>query len=219
MDRVRYSKARESTRRPQGSRRELRSTSGKPVWLIGGFALFVLAIGYILVSSLIKRSATTYPFPSAAATPTARGSLVQDTVTIDARASGQWSFFDFESGGVDRDTADWDLAFRRFAVIASGGVADLGEVVFGSVDEAPVTGYRSGINSDSTDAILGSWYSYGLISHLLEPKRRVYAIRTVENRFAKLEFLSYYCTGMVAGCVTFVYVYQRQPGVTNLGIN
>ena len=55
---------------------------------------------------------------------------------------------------------------------------------------------------------LRRWYRYGFFSHLLTPAGNVYAIRTADLRYAKLEILSYYCPGPVAGCLTFRYVYQ-----------
>jgi hypothetical protein len=36
----------------------------------------------------------------------------------------------------------------------------------------------------------------------------VYAIRTADGRYAKLEIVSYYCPGAVSGCLTFRYAYQ-----------
>ena len=43
---------------------------------------------------------------------------------------------------------------------------------------------------------------------MLAPKREIYVIRTQEGKYAKMRMLSYYCTGNMAGCMTFEYVYQ-----------
>jgi hypothetical protein len=46
----------------------------------------------------------------------------------------------------------------------------------------------------------------------VKPSPRVYALRTADGRYAKLEILSYYCPGAMPGCVTFRYVYQGAGG-------
>jgi hypothetical protein len=56
------------------------------------------------------------------------------------------------------------------------------------------------------------WYDYGAVSHLLKPNGHVYVVRTRQGRFAKVEILSYYCTGLAPGCVTFRYAYAQPPG-------
>ena len=65
-----------------------------------------------------------------------------------------------------------------------------------------------GAPGDSVNPALERWYDYGFTSHLLTPKPGVYAVRTAEGDYAALRFLSYYCPGARAGCVTFEYVYQ-----------
>jgi hypothetical protein len=145
------------------------------------------------------------------------------TYTVDASDPQAWRFFDFSKGSiVERPGAlGWDLAIRRFNLIVNGGegfagaggVADLGPVPFDSVRAAPGDGYEPTLaRRDSVNAALARWYTYGFASHLLRPKPRVYAIRTADGRFAKLEILSYYCPGALPGCLTFRYVYQGAGG-------
>jgi hypothetical protein len=43
---------------------------------------------------------------------------------------------------------------------------------------------------------------------VLTPKPHVWAVRTADGRYAKLEMLGYYCPGAQPGCPTFRYVYQ-----------
>jgi hypothetical protein len=145
------------------------------------------------------------------------------TVTVDASNPDEWRFFDFSSGSVVEEpgVGDWDLAFRRFHVVANGGegfagtagVHDLGTVAFDSVSVVPSDGYvgneRAG---DSTNATMERWYEYSWTSHILEPKPVVYAIRTADGRHAKLQLMGYYCAGARPGCVTFQYVYQGGGG-------
>lgn len=138
--------------------------------------------------------------------------------TIDATDPDRWTFFDFSTGTtVDKPgPTDWDLAFRRFRIIANGGkgfagegaIADLGEVGFESVLVPPSSGWvLTEAQSDSTNAAIAKWYEYGFTSHLLTPKPRTYTVRTADGTFAKIRILNYYCPGAVPGCVTMEYVY------------
>lgn len=143
--------------------------------------------------------------------------------TVDATASDAWSFFSFQAGSVvpDPGPTDWDLAFRRFQVIANGGsgffgeggILDLGEIAFDSVRTVPVEGYVPTVaRGDSVNAAIREWYDYSFLSHLLTPRPRVYAVRTADGRKAKMEILGYYCPGAQPGCPTFRYVYQGGGG-------
>lgn len=182
-----------------------------PILLIVGFVLFVGALVYLVASSLVKRDMPTFvPSPAGVVRPDA-GTLVLDTVTVDASDPQTWRFFDFTKGTIlaATDTTGWDLAFRRFHVIAAGAVADLGHASFELVREAPPNGYvETTVDRDTVNAAIHRWYSYGMLSHLLTPKGNIYAVRTSDGRYAKLEFLSYYCEGLRAGCLTFRYAYQ-----------
>jgi hypothetical protein len=139
--------------------------------------------------------------------------------TVDAASSENWQYFDFSSGSLvgSADPVAWDIAVRRFHVIANGGPAfsgtggiiDLGPVPFDSVTEAPRDGFVETVaRRDSVNAAIDRWYSYSWITHLLESKEHVYIVRTADGRYAKMRVLSYYCPGAVAGCFTFEYVYQ-----------
>ena len=112
---------------------------------------------------------------------------------------------------------DWDLGFRRHHILVNGGDGFAGEggaialegVAFDSLSLAPESGYLpSTAGRDSTSPAFEDWYDYGFTSHLLEPRPRVYAIRTADGRYAKLEIVSYYCPEAVSGCLTFRYAYQ-----------
>lgn len=182
-----------------------------PFALVLGFVVFLAALVYLVGSSLVPRDAVEFalvPIVPRAAPP---AGLVEDTVTIDARDQNAWRFFDFETGAPIEvpDTAGWDLAFRRFNVMVSGEARDLGDVTFTDVGEAPVLGYSATVfGRDTTNDGLSRWYAYNLLSHLLEPDGHVYVIRTRGGRYAKVEFLGYYCQGMSPGCVTLRYRYQ-----------
>lgn len=139
--------------------------------------------------------------------------------TVDARDEGVWRWFDFSRGAVvDAPGArDWDLAFRRHDVLVNGGEGFAGEggaialegVSFAELGEAPAGEYLPSVaGRDSTNPAFEDWYDYGFTSHLLEPRPIVFAIRTADGRYAKLEILSYYCPEAVSGCLTFRYAYQ-----------
>ena len=145
------------------------------------------------------------------------------TYTVDASSTGEWEFFDFSRGSVVRDPGplDWDLAFRRFHIIAnggagfsgSGGIVRLEETDFDAVSELPDTVYvGTTARRDSANAAIARWYSYSWTSHLLTPHPVVYGIRTADGRYAKLQLLGYYCPGTQPGCLAFRYVYQGAGG-------
>jgi hypothetical protein len=136
----------------------------------------------------------------------AHGSV--DTVTFDARSGEEWRFFDLDRGTllVPPDTAGWDLAARRFRVIGATVAIDLGKVGFADARRVPEGAWvATDWGRDTVNAALDRWYRYGFLSHLLRPKGHVYAVRTSDGGWAKLEFLSYYCPGPEAGCVTVRY--------------
>lgn len=189
-----------------------RSSRYVPLPLLLGFAAFVLVLVYLVAASVARRRAVPEFDPSPSSpSDTSPESLVLDTVTIDARDPSAWRFFDFSTARVMQppDTAGWDLAVRRFNVIAAGAATDLGPIPFDSVLNSPPDGYvATELRRDTSNAALRRWYRYGFLSHLLRPKRHTYIVRTADRRFAKLEFLSYYCRGGTPGCLTFRYSYQ-----------
>jgi hypothetical protein len=188
--------------------------------VIGGM---VVAAVLLVAASLQRPEPPTYA--PTVADPREVGDVATPELvyTIDSSAPETWRYFDFSRGALVEDPAplEWDVAFRRFNVITNGGegfagqggAIDLGEVPFASVTRVPTDGYQTSVSRrDSANAAFDRWYDYGFSSHLLTPKPRVYALRTADGRFAKLEILSYYCPGALPGCVTFRYVYQGAGG-------
>ena len=181
------------------------------MWLFGGFGVFLLLLGYLLASSLTRRTSATFA-PREAVTTRRTAGQGPDTLTVDARDSEHWRFVDLERGRTlaPPDTAGWDIAIRRFHVIASGAIADAGAIAFDSLARPPESGYMTNsTGSDSINPGIRRWYSYGMLSHLLVPKGHLYVVRTSEGRFARLELISYYCPGLEAGCLTFRYAFLR----------
>jgi hypothetical protein len=195
------------------------------VWGIGASGIVFMAM--LMVMGLRHSPPETFVPTPLEARP-ARGQLVgPKLVTVDASAGDRWHFFSFEEGTVvqNPEPLGWDIAFRRFRVIANGGagfageggIADLGEASLDGVAVVPSAGYVANtVRSDSINTAIEEWYDYSYISHLLSPKPRVYAIRTADGRYAKLQFVGYYCPGAVPGCVTFRYIYQGGGGVDML---
>lgn len=180
-------------------------------------ALFVAAMAALV---LAPSSPADVPSYAPEVNPVAGGAALIGPVvyTIDGRAPHTWRFFRFAAGSVVSlpDSMGWDLAVRRHRLIVNGGagfagaggIATLGPVAFDSVREAPQNGYVT--TRAGTDSVVAGlkWYSYGFTSHMLTPRGGVYAVRTADGRYAKIEILSYYCTGAQPGCLTIRYAYQ-----------
>lgn len=181
-----------------------------PIPLVAGFAGFVVLLGLLVASSLIRRDAVAFPPREAVALVDHRSG--PDTLTVDASDSDRWRFVDLDQGRAvsPPDTAGWDLAIRRFHVIAAEAIADVGAGAFPTLAEPPASGYAANIRgSDTTNPAIRHWYSYRFLSHLLVPNGHDYVVKTREGRFAKLELISYYCPGLRAGCLTFRYQFLR----------
>ena len=149
--------------------------------------------------------------------------------TLDARAAEQWTYFDLSRGSVvevpHQFGLDWDLAFQRHKILANGGatnpkgrgaILNLGDVALDEVLEAPAEGYVDDtIASIKPESIttenlaIKAWYHYNFLTHVLQPKANVYALRTADGKYAKMRIVSYYCDGgQASGCFTIEYVYQ-----------
>lgn len=147
------------------------------------------------------------------------GRVVAARFTVDATDPAEWRRFDFSRGTVVEEPGErgWDLAFRRHEILVNaspgfagrGGAQVLTGVPFDSVASVPTSGYRgTHAGRDTTSQAFEEWYDYGFLTHVLEPRPVVYAIRTAEGGYAKMEILSYYCPGARSGCLTFRYAYR-----------
>jgi hypothetical protein len=95
-------------------RAEGRGRSGEaPAALLIGFAVFLVAMAYLVTSSFSRRTAPTF-----APTIEARG----DTLTVDATDGKRWQYLSLERGRVltAPDTLGWDVAVRRYNVRLQG---------------------------------------------------------------------------------------------------
>jgi len=174
----------------------------------------VVGIALVLVGLTVRTPAVPTYAPTPPAARDAGRSLVGPVLyTVDATAPDAWRYFSFRLGSVVESAGarDWDLAFRRYSIIAGDGVGilDLGETRLEQVRTVPATGYLANEGrAEPRNPAIASWYRYGFFSHVLTPKPHVWAVRTADGRYAKLELVSYYCPRSQPGCVTFRYVYQ-----------
>jgi len=180
----------------------------------------VLGAAVALVASSLRRPAVSTHVPTDPAPIPAGDTLTGPVIyTVDASSPDRWRYFDFSRGSVVEAPGplEWDLAFRRFHVVANGGegfpggggIRDLGSVPFDSVAVVPADGYEeTRAARDTVHPATEDWYDYSFTSHILRPKDRVFAVRTADGRYAKLSILGYYCPGARPGCLAFRYVYQ-----------
>ncbi len=183
-----------------------------PLLLLIGFAVFVVVIVVLVASSVTHRGMEAFEPTSMAGTPRI-GEDTVDTLTIDARDPDQWQRIDLDTGRLLRadEQHGWDIAVRRFHLVPALAAANVGRGDFDQVARAPDSGYiPTSLGSDTTNAVTRRWYSYGMLSHLLEPKGYRYVIQTDAGRHVKLQVLSYYCPGLEAGCFTFRYAWLSE---------
>lgn len=178
--------------------------------------LFAVLMVVLVVAPFTRPEVPEYP---PGGSPSPAGEVLHGPVeyTIDARSQTEWQFFRFAAGGVvvQPDPVGWDLAVRRHRFIVNGGegfegqagIAVLTGIPFDSVRDASGDFLVTAARHDSTIPGL-QWYDYSFLSHILSPRGEVYVVRTADERYAKFEVLSYYCTGGVPGCFTLRYVYQ-----------
>lgn len=196
--------------------------------VVFGAVVVVAMLGTLVVGVVVRPEVSMYA-PTPPRPEEVGATLVgPDTYTVDARDESRWVAFDFSRRSVvavgDLRGLDWDLAFSRFRIRTNGGATnparaggalDLGRVAFDSVFVVPDSGYAQDarVSADETrNPALERWYDYSWLSHRLTPKPRVYALRTADGRYAKIEVLSYYCSDGTAGCVTFRYAYAGDGG-------
>ncbi len=193
-------------------------------WRARAVALLAVAAIVIVAATLVGlslRQPTVPTYTPTSPSPRDAGRALVGPVlyTVDASSPEHWRYFSFRLGSVmdNAGAMDWDLAFRRYQVIANGGaqfsgrggIVDLGEVAFGDVTSVPDAGYQGTEGGmDPRNPAIAGWYRYGFFSHVLSPKPRVWAVRTADGRYAKIELVSYYCPRLRPGCLTFRYVYQ-----------
>ena len=202
---------RRSIARKTGERASCHAGAGvvAPLPLLILFGAFLAAIGYLVASSLTRRSA---PVFSISPRERARATLWQtvgDTLTIDATDGDHWQYVSLARGQVltPPDTSGWEIAVQRYRVITppGGAIADLGRVTFERVRPADATVLvPTTFTGQPANAAIEHWYRYNLLTHLLEPNGHLFAVRAPAASW-KLQVVGYYCPKLVAGCLTIRY--------------
>ena len=125
-------------------------------------------------------------------------------------ASGAFVKFDFETGAITNSETDWDIAFRGTTLLVNGGsssgIVDAPQrsgnagayLVDGIFDE--ITTINTGaFVQDGPDGLAiptgsgNGWYTYDPTLLAIYPiPGKVIVLRTADNKFAKIEILSYY---------------------------
>ena len=180
--------------------------------LVPALAVGAIVVGAVTLVALTLRQPMVPTYAPTPPAPRDAGRALVGPVlyTVDATAPEEWRSFSFRLGSV-LDGGQGDLAFRRYSIVAElgAGIRDLGETRFGDVLAVPADGYAANEGrAEPRNPAIAAWYRYGFFSHVLSPRPHVWAVRTADARYAKLEIVGYYCPGARPGCLTFRYVYQ-----------
>ena len=199
-------------------------TSPRPPLAAIAIVGLLLLVAVIFVATSLRRSTPLTWFPVSAVDPQEVGDRLvgPSVITVDGRRD-ELTFFDFSIGSVveSPDPLGWDLAFRRFTILANGGpdfagqggILDLGITSLDSLTAVPTNGYA--VNTpgpEVSNAATTQWYEYSWTSHILSAKPNIFAVRTADGRYAVFQILSYYCPAAQAGCTTIRYRYQGAGG-------
>lgn len=171
-------------------------------WAVGGFV--GTCVFLVLAASLITPDVEPgYPITEQA-TVFPDGSF---ELTLDVRHREAWSAVDLGAGRVAEPGAAVDLRVRRYIFQAPGGALDLGEVPLADATLPPEPSWGEDVVIDGIqqNPTLARWYHYGWQSHLLSPKKNVYALRRPGGGTAFLQIASYYCAPEGSGCMTLRY--------------
>ena len=154
--------------------------------------------------------------------------------------SGPFTKFNFEDGVQTESETNWDVGFRGTSIIINGGVSlgtddeperngNAAAYIFeGTMDEMQIVD-TSLLTQDSESGYAiptgsgNGWYNYDFTTHVISPiAGKILVFRTHDNRYAKLEILSYYLGAPEnpdaftdpSRYYTFNYVYQPNEGAT-----
>jgi hypothetical protein len=131
-----------------------------------------------------------------------------DALTIDASATGAWTYLDLETASTlpvldPAADARWDVAFSRTWIRTSSGTsstqrggarflvdATYDEVVdtgtLGFVEDELVDDGRPGSTPTSLNPLLADWYDYDFSTHTVSATPGVYVVRSSEGAYFRL---------------------------------
>ena len=155
---------------------------------------------------------------------------------------GPFTKFSFATGAVTESDTEWDIAFRGATIAVNGGTstgsndeperngnaaAAIVNAIFSEIVSAEGLSFDQ--DADAAFAIpVGSdngWYNYNPNTNILAPiPGKILVFRTHDDKFAKVEILSYYENAPAnpdgfadaSRYYTFNYVYNPNEGATNL---
>lgn len=127
-------------------------------------------------------------------------------------ATNKFTLFSFKTGAIvpnaDSASTNWDIGFRSTTIIVNSGTSGPGNTTaqllsgtLSNLTEAPLDGYKSDNKTGTTPAERNAiptgsgngWYTYTAATNLVAPiAGKVIVVKTGDNRYAKLEILSYY---------------------------
>ena len=102
------------------------------------------------------------------------------------------------------DSAEWDLAFKRYTILHNGGISGTGgmeilkisDMNWDDVTEAPDGEYITDTDDQDGDGkpdiALNDWYDYNGDTHVLTPHDVFYAIRATDGSYYKFRVHDYY---------------------------
>lgn len=152
--------------------------------------------------------------------------------SVDATSEDLWVYLDLDTGrevspASPETDPDWDIAFQRFQVRSNSGISGTGGVQtailaeqdFDALTAAPADGWRvdeedsddEGTEPDYVFLQDGFWYAYDLASHTLQPRDRVYVVKTGAGAHFKLQFLAYYDDAGTSGVPSFKWAEISGP--------
>lgn len=145
------------------------------------------------------------------------------TTTIDASSTTEWARFSFRAGQLvtpEDPSADlgWDVAFQRTLTATNSGTAGAGEggaARAASADLSAITAAaaeytvdvnvppsRPGAMAYDGNAVLGAWFDYDPVTHVVSPADAAFLVRTADGGHVKLRI-----TGWAAGVYTIEWAY------------
>lgn len=115
-----------------------------------------------------------------------------------------FTFFRFSDSTIvpnsDSATSKWDIGFKGSTIIVNSGISGPGNAsaftyngLFSELKEVPSDSiFRQDVTASDL-AIGKSWYVYDPVAMILQAKPgKTFVIRTANNKYVKLEILSYY---------------------------
>ena len=127
-------------------------------------------------------------------------------MTLDGRGAEEWATFSLVLGREVPEGPAVDISVQRFNIQARRGALDLGNVMLEDAKVPAEPEWEADVVIDGVkrNPALSSWYSYSMMTHLLRPRDKVFAVK-LQSGIAYLQVQSYYCEPEDTGCLTFRY--------------